>query len=271
MKKMILILGLILSFNANAQTSGTCGTNCHWHFDTNSGKLNITGGTDGSVGIMDDFDFSDEITTQPWEQYRLQISSVDISGVENVGRGAFVFAYNLENVTFDSSVKNIENAAFNTTNIKSITLPDGLESIGGWVFENVPLENIILPDTLQNIGLYSITRVLSRLKKIQIVCKGENCDQVREVFDNYKYYDFSEETSKTTKVLFDNFRKANEKECNSEGYYFNGQTCLSKKNGVTCIGNYMQNNGFCNRRIYTINEAEKVSKKNGNIFRLRYK
>ena len=234
MKKLTFILSLILSFNTYGEivTGDPCGTNCHWNFDTDSGKLTITGGQDGAVGTMDNFTYSsDETTTQPWNQYKNSITSVDISGVENVGDDAFVFARNLSHVNFDSSVKKIGDAAFNTTSLQSVILPDSLEILGNFVFENAPLQSVTIPDTLQALPLegYAFSRVLEIIENLEIICKGQNCDTVKDALKGYLYYNDNNDTWETTNILSDNLKKAGEKQCNSSDYYWNGQTCANKK------------------------------------------
>ncbi|MBR1915597.1 MAG: leucine-rich repeat domain-containing protein [Alphaproteobacteria bacterium] len=274
MKKWILIMAVMMFIcetraekiscvngkYANGADCQSCGTNCNWSFDTNSGHLEVSGGTDGTIGTMADFTYyDDESTTQPWDQYKSSIISLKVSGIENIGDYAFVFARHLKEIKLDDAITNIGMAAFNTTSLQSITLPDSLNKIEGYAFENTPLQSVVISDALTNIELVPFSRDLNVIENLQIVCRGENCDAVKEVLSNYEYYNQISEKWETTDVLSKALSLAGESQCNSSGYYWDGASCQGKKNGINCQGNYRQNNDYCNRIIYTIDEANKVA------------
>ncbi len=111
MRKYVLILGAILSFNAWADdeitivaetdpndASTKCGDNCTWKLYSN-GKLEISGTGnmyDYTVQEVDHYILpynnspSEHITTAPWGAYALDITSIEISeGIESIGFCAF--------------------------------------------------------------------------------------------------------------------------------------------------------------------------------------
>ncbi len=162
MKKTVLILALITSFNAHAATSGTCGTrsgegtdedpyvyadNCNWTLDE-SGKLTITG-----TGEMGDFEQikigeDDYITSAPWGT---GITSVTVGdGITSIGNAAFVGAKKLSTVEGMNDVVSVGDA-FERTGLTSIAFPDSVESISSFAFCR-NLTQLELPDSLTSIS-----------------------------------------------------------------------------------------------------------------------
>ncbi|MBR2299659.1 MAG: leucine-rich repeat domain-containing protein [Alphaproteobacteria bacterium] len=163
MKKTVLILGLILSFNAHAASSGTCGTrsgegtdedpyvyadNCNWTLDE-SGKLTITG-----TGEMGDFEQikigeDDYITSAPWGT---GITSVTVGdGITSIGKAAFDGAKNLSTVDGMNDVEKIKSQAFAYSGLTSISLPDSLTSIENSFSSCHNLSEVNLPNSLTSI------------------------------------------------------------------------------------------------------------------------
>ncbi len=85
--------------------------------------------------------------------------------VETIGHDAFRFCENLDNISFGSSLKTIENYAFSSCAFTEMILPEGLESLGSRAFEENPnLERITLPESLTSIGSATFNRC-PRLKE----------------------------------------------------------------------------------------------------------
>ena len=161
MKKTVLILALITSFNAHAATSGTCGTrsgegteedpyvyadNCNWTLNE-SGKLTISG-----TGKMGDFEQiqigeGDYITSAPWGTEMTDI--VIENGITSIGNAAFVGAKKLSTVEGMNDVVSVGDA-FKRTGLTSIAFPDSVESISSFAFCR-NLTQLELPDSLTSI------------------------------------------------------------------------------------------------------------------------
>ena len=140
----------VVCMSVNAQTSGSCGTNATWEYD--SGTLTISG-----TGAMEDY--SDASINTPWKDYTASITSVIIEdGITHVGNFAFNLCTGLTNVTIGNDVMTIGNGAFdNCTNngLTSLYIPDNVESIGIFAFSNNHLKYVCLGSGLTSIGNYA--------------------------------------------------------------------------------------------------------------------
>ncbi|MBP8593666.1 MAG: leucine-rich repeat domain-containing protein [Ruminococcus sp.] len=87
-----------------AEKMDKCGDHVYWCFESDPGKLTISG-----TGTMYDYVYD----TPPWYNYKGDITSVKIeNGITSIGNGAF----------------------YNCTGLTSITIPDSVKSIGGDAF-----------------------------------------------------------------------------------------------------------------------------------------
>ena len=146
---MLLVLIMVVSifpmsaFNASAATSGTCGDNVTWSYNTSTCTLTISG-----TGAMIDFSYSD----RPWYGYRERIQKVIInSGVSSIGSysfstcfwrcpllgTAFSNCFNLVSVTVSDTVTSINsNAFFGCHTLENIVIPKSVVSIGKYAFDS---------------------------------------------------------------------------------------------------------------------------------------
>ncbi len=91
--------------------------------------------------------------------YGTNLTSVVIPpSVETIGAGAFHRCYSLQEVTFNSGLKRIENgnwkgAFMDCTSLKELNLPETLEYIGDMAFVGCSnLETILLPESISDYG-----------------------------------------------------------------------------------------------------------------------
>lgn len=166
MKKYVLIfIGTVfLSLNVRSEivTGDKCGDNCTWTFDTETGKLTVSG-----TGDMYDFEKYDTgsipwegsqatyYTTAPWGEYSGQVSEIEIgSNITSLGVNAF---YNLSatSVNIPNGITSISKNAFQYSNLQSVLIPDSVTSIGRAAFDTAPLTNLTLPNTITSIGDYA--------------------------------------------------------------------------------------------------------------------
>ena len=124
---------------------GTCGENVTWKYA--DGTLTISG-----TGDMTNYSSA---SGAPWYDLSGSIVKVVVEdGVTSVGDKAFLYYYNLEDVTLSDSVTDIgENAFNNCSELKSIAIPKGVRNISYCAFYYCDsLESVSFPTGLKSIG-----------------------------------------------------------------------------------------------------------------------
>ena len=114
MKKWIFVLGLVLSFNVYAQTSGSCAANgagntCAWSYDALTNTLTISG-----EGEMKNYNYSpsDATSEAPWFLYKDEIKNIVIeNGITNIGKAAFL-GTKVEKIDIPNSVNSVDTTCF---------------------------------------------------------------------------------------------------------------------------------------------------------------
>ncbi len=88
--------------------------------------------------------------------YSKSLTTVNLTGVKEIGDYAFANCANLENVTWSNNIETIGSYAFDScTKIPSVTLPEGIKSIGGYAFRANIFEIVIIPESVESIGAYA--------------------------------------------------------------------------------------------------------------------
>ena len=137
--------GATVEGDRTRDSSGTCGDNLKWTFNSSSGVLTISG-----TGSMYNFQYVDN----PWDSFNDSIITVVINnGVATVGADAFYGYDSLVSVTFPPSLRRIDPNAFaGCNNLSSITFSEGLVSISGDAFGACPsLESVSIPSSVTHI------------------------------------------------------------------------------------------------------------------------
>lgn len=127
---------------ASAETvGGTCGENANWSFDTETGKLTITG--------------TGEMTSAPWiDSYGADITSVEIeNGITKICSNAFNNCIRLASVTIPGTVEKIGVSAFqNCDALEKVTIQEGVKEIGLKAFFSCGrLASVTIPGTVETI------------------------------------------------------------------------------------------------------------------------
>lgn len=77
-------------------------------------------------------------------------------GVHKIGKMAFAYAYNLQTISFPSSLRELDEAAFSNCirlNVTPLVFPEGFEKIGSEAFVyDEKLKDVVLPSTIKEIG-----------------------------------------------------------------------------------------------------------------------
>lgn len=140
-------------------TSGKCGDNMIWSFDTTSDTLTISGNGDmyAVAASRDDF-YNEQYTYEPGWWY-LPVKHIIIEeGVENLSNFAFAQVngyYKIhETIKLPTTLKAIPEMGFLfSTAMKSLVIPEGITSLTGWPFGSpgnsfTALTDLYLPSTL---------------------------------------------------------------------------------------------------------------------------
>ena len=230
-----------LNFSTKASaldSSGSCGENVTYTFDSETGLLTISG-----TGDMCDFGWSES----PFYN-NISIKSVVIdNGVRNIGNRAFNGCTGLTNVTISDSVTDIGYLAFyGCTGLTSITIPDSVTDIGNYAFGGCTgLTSVTIGNRVTSVGeaaFYNCTGLTSVTIPDSVTSIGDSAfnkctgltsitipDSVTSIGD----WAFEYCTSLTSITIPDSVTRIG-------NYAFYGCTCLTSitiPDSVTSIGN----------------------------------
>ena len=149
----VLAVGCIVLMNdsdsseAASETSGSCGADLAWSYDSSTGALTVTGS-----GSMTDFSYSDT----RWGGNDIKSVSLP-DGLTSIGEVAFRGCTSLSSVTIPDSVTSIGYYAFyGCTSLSSVTIPDSVTSIGSYAFSGcTSLSSVTILDSVTYIGNYA--------------------------------------------------------------------------------------------------------------------
>ena len=123
---VILLPSMLHTAVAEEETSGQCGDDLYWSFDSSANTLTITGS-----GVM--YDYTQMSGGRaPWYSCYANIKTAELpSGLTRIG----------------------DNAFYNCVMLRTVTIPEGVTAIGAYAFMYCPLkENLVLPESLTSIG-----------------------------------------------------------------------------------------------------------------------
>ena len=141
----LLLITLLVSLSAYAETSGTCGDNLQWKL-TDEGVLTITG-----TGKMQDWKYNNH---SPWHADKSVKQVIIDDGVTTIGAYAFSSCSSLTSITIPNSVTTIESYAFfGCRFLTSVTIPNSVTTIGREAFAGChSLTSVIIPSSVTIIG-----------------------------------------------------------------------------------------------------------------------
>ncbi|MBQ3431637.1 MAG: leucine-rich repeat domain-containing protein [Clostridia bacterium] len=134
----------ITSSAATLPSSGSCGANVTYTFDSTTGLLTISGS-----GAMKDYSSSN---SPFYKQTDIQTVVIE-NDVTTIGEWAFIGCSSLTGITIHNSVTSIGSYAFQSSGLTSITIPDSVISIGEATFRACSsLTSITIPNSVTSIG-----------------------------------------------------------------------------------------------------------------------
>ena len=278
MRKSVLFLSLVFTFNANAgcdeQGYFDCGTtgDVKWYVSNDKKTLTIKGSGNMEDYVNESNPNYDETnpksaaarTTAPWGILSNEIESVVVEkGVTGLGQSCF---QGLDHVT-------------------DIKLPDGLQTIGQQAFDRVKsLESLSVPDSVNQIG-YAAFAWTTSLKTMDVGDGFETVSELSPLFGvgisdnprgNESITTFYCQNGTTNQCAYLNVFNTNDTRVCTETCNFSDVVLYEKEGNRYLINaqRYKSINDFENnvpvKRIYTVEEAIKISKPTGNTFKIRY-
>lgn len=153
--KLLLLLALLLMAvtGAWAQKGDTSWTSGDCTVTLSGGTLTISK-TSGNGAMAD---YNGGYNSQPWADYKTQITSVVVqSGVTIIGKYSFFQFTNIQSVSLPAGLQTIGEAAFRgitNTNFTSVTIPSSVTTFGNNAFDGCnKLTSVTLPASLTNNG-----------------------------------------------------------------------------------------------------------------------
>jgi len=266
MKKTVLILGILSSFNANAWEA--CGTdangntaNCEYQII--DGTLTIRGtGNNGNIGYW--YSSAQYDYVQPWKDKGVKNVVIEDT-IKDLGSYAF-YVMNIQNpVVIPESVTSISNAAFDGLRAPEVIIPDSVEIIEEKAFHHTVISSaIVIPDSVTTIksnafgffGAANVDIVLSD-KTQNIDSDALDSQNIRNI---YCIGDIAQCQQNVGGQFAGKIKQATTKKVNGVTYVYDNKGKL-----VTTSGKRKE------KRIYTIEEANAVAKPTGNTVRIKYR
>ena len=268
MRKSVLFLSLVFTFNANAECDEQgyfdCGTtgDVKWYVSNDKKTLTVKG-----TGNMEDY------VNEPNPNYD---ETNSLSAVARTTAPWGIFSNDIESVIVEKGVTGLGRSCFQgLDHVTDIKLPDGLQTIGQQAFDRVKsLESLSIPDSVNQIG-YAAFAWTTSLKTMDV---GDGFEAASEELSplfgvgisdnplgNESITTFYCQNSTTNQCAYLNVFKTIDTYICTETCNFS-DVVLYEKEGNRYLLNgqrYKSINDFENnvpvKRIYTIDEANAVA------------
>ncbi len=292
-KTLILVATLMLAKTSLAAQTGSCapldedgneiGT-CTWTLDGDT--LTFSGrGPMKDYGTIKQGPYNLNTTDAPWNDRDssfntgslYQIRNVVVEdGITSVGNNALSAASKITSITIGDDVKTIGDHAFYYANGASLSLLNldlgkGVETLGPSSFHSSKITNLVLPDKLKKIGGYALWDVLD--ENIVLPASLESMDlglpwyNLKTLYCEEKNEKLCQDIINATKN--NSYLSKYSENLSYETYTLKGDRYIFGGTAYKSIADYYNNEPV--KRIYTIDEATRLSKPTGNTFKLRYK
>ena len=262
MKKWILVIGVLLTFNAKAEsctpdnkTCFECGAKCTMKltYETDDsgnqiGTLTVSGqGAMGNYAYHEEIDEYGDYYSRPWASLKNSVQNIKIEeGITKVGLNAFYKFQGLKNVELPESMAHLSGGSFQScSSLSHINIGENIVKIDNQALEATALTSLVIPE---NTKLSSTAFYLGiQSNKLQtLYCTENNLSACEKAIafrgDDAKVVTYSKTKDGRYEIagkIYDNFEN-------------------------------MMSGKYTPRRIYTIDEANGVAGKT-NTFSIRYR
>ncbi len=261
MKKWILVIGVLLTFNAKAEsctpdnkTCFECGAKCTMKltYETDDsgnqiGTLTVSGqGAMGNYAYHEEIDEYGDYYSRPWASLKNSVQNIKIEeGITKVGLNAFYKFQGLKNVELPESMRHLLPGSFQScSSLSHINIGENIVEIDNLSLENTALTSLVIPE---NTSLGSAAFYFFSQSKLQtLYCTENNLSACEKAIafrgDDAKVVTYSKTKDGRYEIagkIYDNFEN-------------------------------MMSGKYTPRRIYTIDEANGVAGKT-NTFSIRYR
>ncbi len=280
MKKYILILSSIIASTLPFKTFAdcptgviACGTDCgeHCSWEIKNGVLTLTGWGDIS---------SHGLYASPWFPYKSEVQKLviqnteDTTGFKSIGTIAFCAMTSMKEAVLPDTLETIGYSAFHyARSLEKINLPDNLKTIEQGAFNYTQISEFILPEDIELNGIVALgSRALT-----SVVVQGNteliqddlkytiNGDWVNLALPGTLKTIYCEVSNSSCQALLDDSELASKIKI----YTLKGDRYVVDGAAYKSLSDMQHKIPV--KRIYTIDEANAVTKPTGNMIRIKYR
>ena len=279
MKKQILILGaFLMPFCVYAEEAElpSCGENCTYYIKGDTLIVEPIDTSKSAVVKGYHRDCTDSCHTDaPWYG-NTAIKKVEIKeGIQSIGSNAFEDMSHVTSLSLPEGLKSIGSEAFHGMKITSLDLPSTLTNISQWAFQGSPIMEINgIPAgvTTLNAQVFGNIQVKDFVIPANITSIASNAfgsskeRYGKSIIENL----YCEESMVSQCEAALQWRKDNGADVKVIPYQSTSNGQVFYNNKWYDSANDILSNNYAKKRIYTVDEANKVSGRK-NTFKIRYK
>ena len=281
---MTWVAGSLLSLNVLADVP-SCGDNCTYTLTENGVDAN---GNKTYAITLEPIDSLQPASVSDYSRYGKEANEADTNyppwrfeniteviikeGIKSVGNRAFGDMSSITSVQLSEGLESI-GSSFNLTSITSLELPSTIISIGNYAFGGAPIENINgLPDGIQSIG----RRAFHGSKFKELVIPESVTSLSAEAFGDEAYHSALIENLYCEEAIVEQceaalqWKKDRGKKVSVIPYKKTSDGQIFYNNKWYKSANDILSGDYAKKRIYTIDEANKITGKKNSVM-IRYK
>ena len=269
-KEFLILAAFLMPFCAYAEEAElpSCGTNCTYHIEGDTLIVAVVKGYNRDCTDLCH-------TNAPWYG-NTAIKKVEIKeGIQSIGTSAFEDMSHVTSLSLPEGLKSIGSEAFHGMKITSLDLPSTLTNISQWAFQGSPITEINgIPAgvTTLNAQVFGNIQVKDFVIPANITSIASNAfgsskeRYGKSIIENL----YCEESMVSQCEAALEWRKNNGVDVKVIPYQSTSNGQIFYNNKWYDNANDILSGNYAKKRIYTVDEASKVSGKK-NSFKIRYK